>query len=77
MIYFILEWIDEEQGELLIVKMEFHDFYDINGWNIVGNKIGKIKEKYRFYEEGKSIYGGWLERLQGRIWGRIWWISYI
>ena len=40
------------------MKMEFHDFYDINGWNIVGNKIGKIKEKYRFYEEGKSIYGG-------------------
>ena len=40
------------------MKMEFHDFYDINGWNIVGNKIGKIKEKYRFYEEGKSIYVG-------------------
>jgi len=43
--------------------MEFNDFYEINGWNIIRNKIGKIREKYRLYEEVFSIYVGWLERM--------------
>ena len=57
--------------------MEFNDFYEINDWNIIRNKIGKIREKYELYEEVKSIWVGWLERMWGGIWRRIYWISYI
>ena len=40
------------------MKREVHDFYKINSWNIVGNKIGKIVEKYKLYKEVLGICVG-------------------